>query len=128
MQHVHCHIICCSDLSPGSSSAVGASQGSDLVRERQTVLPGLPAQSASDDAPSELRSTYHDSFGGSGGFTAPLKRYQRAGQQVQLVRPVPPQSREPQHTMMADNTRISSLEDRLINQERASQNILGMKY
>ena len=79
---------------------------------------------ATEGPPPELRSTYHDSFGGSGGFMAPLRRMQNTGKQVQLVNPVPPAPRENNYSM-AEQSRINSLEDRLINQERASQNILG---
>lgn len=47
-----------------------------------------------------------------------------AGKQVQVVNPVPPAQRENNYSM-AEQSRINSLEDRLINQERAAQSILG---
>lgn len=88
---------------------------------RGGIIPSQPVNQGGH----ELRSTYHDSFGGSGGFTAPsYKRGNMAGKQIQIVSPIPPPSPRPSG---GDASRFHYFEDRLASQERASQNLLGIK-
>lgn len=74
-----------------------------------------------DDQLQELRSTYHDSFGGAGGFMAPALRLARNEKRPSLV-PVSP------GRPMADNPRLANLESRLTTQERNAQTLLGNSY
>jgi len=74
-----------------------------------------------EDYRTELKSTYHDSYGGSGGFRGPSYKMDAP---TKLV-PVPPSPRRHANGS-ASMHRFSSLEDRLSSQEKAAQDLLGI--
>ncbi|XP_067932953.1 protein FAM81A-like [Watersipora subatra] len=100
----------------GAHRATSTSQVLPSGQQSQTLL--------AHEAPEELKSTYHDSFGGTGGFTAPSWKRMANQKQPQAISSVPPTPRPPSARAPADMSRLYDLEGRLSHQERASQNLL----
>ena len=111
-------------LTKGLSPPYGTNEQVHTPRYQVSQLPAIGSRGGpiSGEPVQELRSTYHDSFGGSGGFMGPsYKKGNSSSQQTQVLSPGPG---SPQATA-AEMARLHALEDRLINQERTSQNLLG---
>lgn len=72
---------------------------------------------AFEEQQTELKSTYHDSFGGSGGFMSPP--FKSSGKELNALSPVPPTN------ALLDGSRLTHLENQLNNQERTIQTLIG---
>ena len=66
----------------------------------------------------ELKSTYHDSYGGSGGYMSPAWKPPPHQSLNQRMAAIPPSPRN------METSRLDFLEERLSSQERTAQSLL----